>query len=100
MKYVNIASRRPLIFDMRIFAIFWGGEEKKRKVPILVGIKTVFFITEKSCQNAGEAHCSEECVPAKYHVAILISMLQRLVYIWDTYYKVIMNTYLHPPTRS
>lgn len=40
MKYVNISSRCPLIFDTRVVAIFWGEAENFQEVPILAGLKT------------------------------------------------------------
>lgn len=39
-KYVNISSRRPVIFDTRVVAIFGGEEEIFQKVPTLAGLKT------------------------------------------------------------
>ena len=41
-KYVNIISRRPLIFDTRMLAIFGSVEEIFQKVHILVSVEMVF----------------------------------------------------------
>lgn len=39
-KCVNISSRRPVIFDTRVVAIFGGTAEFFQKVPTLAGLKT------------------------------------------------------------